>query len=67
MNDKNTRRTLLPKLAPGAAGSIMSGLLALIAVALIALGVGLIYFPAGIITAGLGAAVLQWQFFGGNA
>jgi hypothetical protein len=67
MNDKNTRRTLLPKLAPGAAGSIMSGLLALIAVALIALGVGLIYFPAGIITAGLGAAVLQWQFFGGQA
>jgi hypothetical protein len=44
----------------------MSGLLALVAVALIALGVGLIYFPAGIITAGLGAAVLQWQFFAGQ-
>jgi hypothetical protein len=67
MNDKNTRRTLLPKLAPGAAGSIMSGLLALVAVALIAVGVGLIFFPAGVITAGLGAAVLQWQFFGGQS
>ena len=67
MSDKNTRRTLLPKLAPGAAGLIMSGLLALIAVALIAVGVGLIYFPAGVITAGLGAAVLQWQFFGGQS
>lgn len=44
----------------------MSGLLALVAVALIAVGVGLIYFPAGVITAGLGAAVLQWQFFGGQ-
>lgn len=60
------RKTLLPKLAPGAAGSIMSGILALVAVALIALGVGLIYFPAGVITAGLGAAVLQWQFFAGQ-
>lgn len=67
MSDKNTRRTLLPKLAPGAAGSIMSGLLALVAVALIAVGVGLIFFPAGVITAGLGAAVLQWQFFGGQS
>lgn len=67
MSDKNTRRTLLPKLAPGAAGSIMSDLLALIAVALIAVGVGLIFFPAGVITAGLGAAVLQWQFFGGQS
>lgn len=66
MNDKRTRRTLLPKLAPGAAGSVMSGLLALAAVALVALGVGLVYFPAGVITAGLGAAVLQWQFFGGQ-
>jgi hypothetical protein len=66
MNDKNIRRTLLPSLPPGAAGSLMSGLLALIAVALVALGVGLIYFPAGVITAGAGAAVLQWQFFGGQ-
>lgn len=66
MNDKNTRRTLLPKLAPGAAGSFLSGLLALGAVALVAFGVSLIYFPAGVITAGLGAAILQWQFFGGQ-
>lgn len=67
MNNRTlNRRTLLPRLPEGAAGSIVSGLLALAAVALVALGVGLIYFPAGIITAGLGAAVLQWQFFGGQ-
>lgn len=64
MND--TRRTLLPKLAPGSGSAVMSGLLALVAVALVALGIGLIYFPAGIIAAGVGAAVLQWQFFGGQ-
>jgi hypothetical protein len=62
----STRKTLLPKLAPGAAGSIMSGLLALAAVALVALGIGMIYIPAGVIAAGLGAAVLQWQFFSGQ-
>ena len=66
MNDWNRQRTLLPKLPPGAAGSIMSNLLAIAAVALIALGVGMIFFPAGVITAGLGAAVLQWQFFAGQ-
>lgn len=66
MNDNNTRRTLLPKLRPGTGGTIASGLLALCAVALVALGVGLIYFPAGVITAGVGAAILQWQFFGGQ-
>lgn len=66
MNDHHTRRTLLPKLAPGAGSSIMSGLLALGAVALIAFGVGMIYLPAGVITAGFGAAALQWQFFGGQ-
>lgn len=59
----NTRRTLLPKLKPGAGSTIMSGLLALAAVALVALGIGMIYLPAGVIAAGLGAAVLQWQFF----
>lgn len=62
----STRKTLLPKLAPGAAGSVMSGLLALAAVALVALGIGMIYIPAGVIAAGFGAAVLQWQFFAGN-
>lgn len=66
MNDRNTRRTLLPKLAPGSGSTIMSGLLALAAVALVALGIGMIYLPAGVIAAGLGAAVLQWQFFGGQ-
>ena len=62
----STRKTLLPKLAPGAGGSIMSGLLALAAVALVALGIGMIYIPAGVIAAGIGAAVLQWQFFAGQ-
>lgn len=66
MNDMNKRRTLLPQIPPGTAGSLMSGLLAIAAVALIAIGVGMIFFPAGVITAGLGAAVLQWQFFAGQ-
>lgn len=66
MNDRNTRRTLLPKLQPGTGASLMSGFLALAAVALIAVGVGMIFIPAGVITAGLGAAVLQWQFFAGQ-
>jgi hypothetical protein len=63
---RDTNRTLLPKLQPGALGPLISGLLALAAVALVAVGVGLIFFPAGVITAGLGAAVLQWQYFGGQ-
>lgn len=62
----NTRRTLLPKLQPGMVSSFVSGLLGLAAVALVALGIGMIFFPAGVIAAGLGAAVLQWQFFGGQ-
>lgn len=60
-----TRKTLLPKLRPGAAGPIMSGLLAVAAVGLVAFGIGMIFVPAGVIAAGLGAAVLQWQFFSG--
>lgn len=67
MNDRTTNRTLLPKLAPGAGSAILSGFMALAAVALVAVGVGLIYFPAGVITAGLGLVALQWQFFGGQA
>ncbi len=62
----DTRRTLLPKLRPGAVASVVSGLLALAAVALVAFGISMIYVPAGVIAAGLGAAVLQWQFFGGQ-
>lgn len=62
----HTRRTLLPKLKPGSGSALMSGLLALAAVSLVAFGIGLIYVPAGVIAAGLGAAVLQWQFFGGQ-
>lgn len=65
-------RTLLPRkqMPPGWFGrgmsSLVSGLLALAAVGLIAFGISMIYIPAGVIAAGLGAAVLQWQFFGGN-
>ena len=62
----DTRRTLLPKLKPGAGAAVMSGVLALLAVVLVAYGISLIYVPAGVIAAGLGAAVLQWQFFGGQ-
>ena len=61
--NSNNRRTLIPKIPPGVLGSMISGLLALAAVALVALGVAMIYLPAGVITAGLGVAVLQWQFF----
>ena len=57
-------RTLLPKLPPGALAVFLSGLLAVLAVGLIAWGVGLIYGPAGVIAAGLGCIALQWQFFG---
>jgi hypothetical protein len=60
-----TRRTLFPKFQPGILGSLMSALMALVAVTLIAVGVGLIYFPAGVITAGIGLVALQYQFFGG--
>lgn len=66
MNTKTTNRTLLPRLSREASASAVSGLLALAAVGLVALGVGMIFVPAGVITAGLGAAVLQWQFFGGQ-
>lgn len=62
----NTRRTLLPRLKPGTGSAALSGLLAVAAVALVAVGVGMMYLPAGVIAAGLGAAVLQWQFFGGQ-
>lgn len=63
---RDTNRTLLPKMKPGSGSAVMSGLLALVAVGLIAYGISLIYIPAGVIAAGLGAAVLQWQFFGGQ-
>ncbi len=67
MNNRNLpRRTLLPRLQPGAFSALVSGLLALSAVALIAFGISLIYVPAGVIAAGLGCAVLQWQFFAGQ-
>lgn len=58
------RRTLMPRLPDGWLAGLVSGLLAVFAVGLVAFGVFLIYVPAGVITAGLGAAVLQWQFFG---
>lgn len=66
MNDKNTRRTLLPHISGQAVASVMSGLFGLAAVAMIALGVAMIYVPAGVITAGVGVALLQWQFFSGS-
>lgn len=64
MNDK--RRTLIPPIPAGAFSAFLSGLIALLAVALIAYGVALIYIPAGVITAGVGLIALQWQFFGGR-
>lgn len=64
MNDRNTRRTLLPQLQPGSGSAAASGLLALGAVALVAFGIGMIYLPAGVIAGGLALAVLQWYFFG---
>lgn len=64
MRNNTTNRTLLPRLSPGALSSLGAGLLALAAVALIALGIGMIYLPAGVIAAGLGLLALQYQFFG---
>lgn len=61
-----TRRTLLPSVSGAALGAVVSALLAIAAVGLVAFGISLIYVPAGVIAAGLGAAVLQWQFFGGS-
>ena len=57
----------MPRISGQAIGSLMSGLLALAAVALVAYGVSLIYFPAGVITAGLGLIAMQWQLFGGQS
>jgi hypothetical protein len=64
VNTRTTNRTLLPRLSKEAVSAVVSGLLALAAVGLVAFGISLIYVPAGVIAAGLGAAVLQWQFFG---
>jgi len=72
MSDKTlARRTLIPRLRlqPGAltraTSSVVSGLLAVAAVALVAFGISLIYVPAGVIAAGLGCLALQYQFFSG--
>lgn len=65
MND--APRTLVPRLSPGVMSSVLSGLFALGAVALVAFGISLIYVPAGVIAAGLGLALLQWQFFAGSS
>lgn len=60
------KRTLLPRMSGEAVSSLVSGLLAVAAVAVIALGISMIYAPAGVIAAGLGLVALQWQFFGGQ-
>lgn len=44
----------------------LSGLLGLAAIALIALGIGMIYLPAGVIAAGVGCIALQWLWLGGS-
>ncbi len=68
MSDKlPARRTLLPALPPGAGSALAAGLMSLAAIALIALGVALIYVPAGVITAGVGLVALEFRFFGGTA
>lgn len=59
-----TPRTLLPKMTSSQWSSAGAAFLALAAVALIALGIGMIYVPAGVIAAGLGLLALQYQFFG---
>jgi hypothetical protein len=64
MRNNTMNKTLLPRLAPGAWAAIGSGLLAVAAVALVAVGVGLIYFPAGVIAGGVGLVALEWRFFG---
>ncbi len=67
MTDTKPTRTLLDPVARiRMTPSFGSGLLALLAVALIAYGISMIYVPAGVIAAGLGCIGLQYQFFGGQ-
>lgn len=64
MRNNTMNKTLVPRLSPQVWSSVGSGLMALAAVALVALGIGLIYFPAGVIAAGVGLVALEWRFFG---
>lgn len=63
MSDKNTRRSLLPRISGQAVSSAFAALLGLAGIALIALGVYLIFAPAGVITAGAGLVWLQMVYY----
>lgn len=56
-----SRRTAL-----GALNKVMPIALALTGTMLVALGIGMVYGPAGWIAGGLGAWLLEWRYYGGS-
>jgi hypothetical protein len=56
-----SRRTAL-----GALNKVMPTVLALTGTMLVALGIGMVYQPAGWMAAGLMAWLLEWRFYGGS-
>lgn len=62
-----SRKTFIGRINWASVGaSAGSGLLGVLTVALIALGIGMIFLPAGVIASGVGCFALQWLFFGGD-
>lgn len=54
----NARQTTLSKM-----NSLMPTLLVLTGLMLMAIGIGMVYEPAGWIAAGIGAFVAEWRFY----
>lgn len=55
------RRTIL-----GSLHKVIPSALSLTGTMLVALGIGMVYEPAGWIAAGLMAWLLEWRFYGGS-
>lgn len=55
------RRTVL-----GSLNKVIPSALSLTGTMLVALGIGMVYEPAGWIAAGLMAWLLEWRFYGGS-
>lgn len=50
----------------GLLNKIIPSVLALTGTMLVALGIGMVYGPAGWIAAGVGAWLLEWRYYGGS-
>lgn len=50
----------------GLLNKVMPSLLSLSGTMLVALGIGMVYQPAGWIGLGLGAWLLEWRYYGGS-